>query len=400
MACPAIDPSAGTAIRLTQFIDCNAETIGREGFLALAGFSLSSSLLSALLTIFMAGIGYRLILGDRVGISDGVGWALRIGIVLALVTGWSAFQTLFYDLTISGPSDVSKNIMIAAGIPDAQIDIRIQQAYDSLRLGLQPYSLANSENVVPLYQVQPPLPRTATLFLLTVVGLQGASNLAAAFLLAVAPLPIMGLLFWPGIGFFFGWLRTWAATLFASAGLSVSSSLCLLAIESELARMQSLGTANAVQLDLQAPLTIIGLFLLAALAIVLVSFKLSASIATKVELGFISSRHTNLEGPAQRENNVLPAAGPSHMGRFDQELGQPDRKRVSNLTDAFERTAGRNSRPDSTWPSPAFGNHLGVDSRGSVYPNPTAPTRSQTDIGARRALGRRSRSVTRRDTRL
>src|SRR5437763_539074 len=94
--CAAPDASEGVALRLSEYVSCEGRALGENGFQALAGGPLGTSLLSGLVTIFIALIGYRLILGHTPDMRDGIGWTVRLGIVLALVTSWPAFQTLIY----------------------------------------------------------------------------------------------------------------------------------------------------------------------------------------------------------------------------------------------------------------------------------------------------------------
>src|SRR5438445_13816271 len=96
--CAAPDASQGVALRLSQYVSCEARALGENGFQALAGGPLGTSLLAGLVTIFIALIGYRLILGHSPDMRYGIGWTVRLGIVLGLVTRWPAFQPLVYQL--------------------------------------------------------------------------------------------------------------------------------------------------------------------------------------------------------------------------------------------------------------------------------------------------------------
>ena len=48
-------------------------------------------------------IGYRLLFGEGARLTDAPMIALKIGAVLALVTNWSLFQTLVFDLAERAP---------------------------------------------------------------------------------------------------------------------------------------------------------------------------------------------------------------------------------------------------------------------------------------------------------
>ena len=203
MACPPPDPALGTALRITGYLDCNASLIGRDGFVRLAELGMSEGLVAGLITISVAMVGYRFLLGDTLSLRDGTSWILRIGVVLALLGSWPAFQTLFYDVTISGPAEIAGELVSITGQSEAGVAQRIQRAYDTLRLGIAvPESGFENTSTAALasagaYQFQPPMPKTATMFLLVTTGLTGSIKMVAGFLLAIAPLPILALMFAP-----------------------------------------------------------------------------------------------------------------------------------------------------------------------------------------------------------
>lgn len=126
LSCAAPNPDLGIALRLSDYLDCQARAIGENGFEALVGGPMAASLLSGLVTIFVALIGYRLILGRTPGIDDGVGWAVRLGVVLALVTSWPAYQILVYNVAVDAPAQLSRFILPAAGLPDEGLAGRVQ----------------------------------------------------------------------------------------------------------------------------------------------------------------------------------------------------------------------------------------------------------------------------------
>ena len=348
MPCAPLNLAYGSAMRIANYLDCHTETIGREGYLALAGYSAASGLLAAVLTIFVALIGYRLLLGGDVGLRDGAGWALKLGVVLALLTGWPAFQTLFYDVAIAGPGEIAGRITAASGIPADQFDARVQRAYDSIRLGLEvplggfsnPGAAAMAQATA--YELQPPMPRTASFFVIAAHGFSGAAGLAAAFLLAIAPFPIMALLFGPGFGFFIGWLRALLTAIFAGAAVSVASVLMLTGVESELARAQTaIGADGRILFDDQALSTIVIIFMLVSLALVFVSARLSGSLAAALAGGnFVPSA---IGARAER-----PAAGISVARTHSRTIasasaGDLQASRVTNIVDALDRSVRRES---------------------------------------------------------
>lgn len=133
--CAPPDPALGVVLRLSRYLDCEGRALGENGFQALIGSAAWTSILLAAVTIFVALIGYRMMLGRLPSMGDGIGWAVRLGIVLTLVTGWSAFQALFYQLSVDGPREIAATILPPARLSPTALPERLQDTYDRLRLG-------------------------------------------------------------------------------------------------------------------------------------------------------------------------------------------------------------------------------------------------------------------------
>lgn len=392
MACGAPNPALGTAQRYAEWFDCNARTIGQDGFLGLANYITGTSILPGLLTIFVAMIGYRLLLGGKLDLSDGVGWAAKVGIVLALLAGWSAFQAVFYQLVVAGPGELSSRILAASGIPTDETVIRAQRVYDALRLGLAgSYVDEETGRSIASY---PSLPVTAVIFLLATVGAVGGAKLLAGFLLAVAPVPIALLLFGPGMGLFVGWLRALATTIFTIVGLSISSLLCLLALESEVSRMQTLTLGRPGLMDDQAPLAVAALFLLLAIAIIFISSKVAAGLAERLweSDAFLC---LELQTTGEREQQFSSTSQPNSSAVMRQEESTAPwtgEGRTLRLASAFERT----DKIAQNVPAFAFGGSA-QDGLGDDSSARTATRKRGRGSAGHRALGRRHRSALKRD---
>ncbi len=294
IACAPPDQAVGVALRLSGYLDCEARALGENGFQALAGGPVAAGLLSGLVTIFIALIGYRLILGHTPRIGEGVTWAVRLGLVLALVTSWPAFQSLIYRVAVDGPDELAGILLPAAGLPTVSLNNRLQQAYDTIRLGSgsEPSAVAQapgnevgSGQVAPLGSGsaqsqprvggtgQPPLPQTASLLVISTLGLGEAFRVAIGFLLAVGPLALLGILFDATMGLVTGWVRALAGAALGLLAVTTVTAIELVVVEGELAHLQryALGL-QADTVDPQALTTVVLLFcvvtLLAALAAV------------------------------------------------------------------------------------------------------------------------------------
>ena len=388
MACGFPDTTLGAAQRYSVWLDCQAATIGSDGFLALAGYTLDSGLLTSVLTIFVALIGYRLLLGGTPDLAEGTGWAIKLGIVLTFLAGWTAFQTIFYDLAIAAPADIAARISQAGGIAHDGGAVRMQRVYDALRLGLDVGEAGVGE--AQGYQAQPALPITAMLFLVAGVGLPGAAKLAAGFLLALAPLAALALLFGPGIGLFAGWLRALLTAILASSGLAVSAGLLLTALEAEVARMQALGVADYRLMDEQAPLAAVIIFIAVALALVFASARMAGGLAEAIWRVL----------PAQRSDGSRVAREASKQdihsaGQTGERTAQPaSEQRVVAIAEAFSRASERTAALAAA--SGAERNDRGRPSGGGTQQTTSGRSTGSSATG-RRALGRRHGSSIRRD---
>ena len=84
-----------------------------------AGIDRCRCVLTGLLTLFVALLGYRMLFGQTPAVRDGVLALVKIGIVLALATSWTAYRTLIYDVALRGPAELAADIGRPAALPGA-----------------------------------------------------------------------------------------------------------------------------------------------------------------------------------------------------------------------------------------------------------------------------------------
>ncbi len=91
--CDAIPSPESFAPSVLHFLDCQAQLIGAEGYRALAApGSMASILLTGMVTLLIAFLGYRMLLGHAPTIREGVLTFVKIGLVLVLATSWPAYH--------------------------------------------------------------------------------------------------------------------------------------------------------------------------------------------------------------------------------------------------------------------------------------------------------------------
>jgi len=115
--CQGLPQGAGFVSSLASQLDCQAQTLGSGAYqaLLLPGSTLSA-VVTGFLTIFVALIGYDLLLGRSLTVREGTLALVKIGVVLTLTTSWPAYRTLVYDLVIQGPGQIVSEIGRPAGI--------------------------------------------------------------------------------------------------------------------------------------------------------------------------------------------------------------------------------------------------------------------------------------------
>ena len=273
MACNAPALDAGFVGGLLNYADCQAQAIGAGGYQALAAPGSSLSLtLTGLLTLFVALFGYRMLFGQVPNMRDGVLALVKIGIVLALATGWAAYRTLVYDVAFKAPAEIATDIGRPAALPGAGggLAARLDNA-DRLLVVLSewgtgvrpategatpppPYLIPGGATGVP-----PPGAQNAAdagsfdslafggariLFLTGAAGALAVVRLIAGLLLAVAPFFLAFLLFDATRGLFAGWLRVLGGVALGALGASILLGVQLAFIEPRIVNLIAVRAAG------------------------------------------------------------------------------------------------------------------------------------------------------------
>lgn len=234
--CDAIPSPESFAPSALRFLDCQAQWIGAEGYKALAApGSAASILLTGMVTLLIAFLGYRMLLGHTPTVREGVLTFVKIGLVLVLATSWPAYQTLIYDVILRAPAELAASIGGAANLPGSggglvgRID-SVDQALKILAIegvGAPPLD-ANGSPSMP--SVAPPpflgfdsfaMGFARVIFLVSTIASFAVVRIAAALLLALAPLFAAFLLFDGTRGLFAGWLKALIGTALGSLAISI-----------------------------------------------------------------------------------------------------------------------------------------------------------------------------------
>lgn len=257
MACPAIITGNQFLLRVLTHIDCQAQVIGSYGYQALGQpGSLASTLMTGLLTLFVAIYGLRLLFGPTPGARDIVFDVLKVGIVLTLAFSWPVFRTLVYDVTLKGPGEIAG--VIGGGSAAPGFAERLQAADNSM---VRLTEIGMGRNTGQFLSEQGPganfagtalqdessLGLARLSYLSGVIGSLALLRIAAALLLALTPLVAGLLLFSPSRGLAAGWSRGLVLTMAGSLGAALVLWVELSILEPWLAdalRVRGLGYAT------------------------------------------------------------------------------------------------------------------------------------------------------------
>jgi type IV secretion system protein VirB6 len=228
MSCP-VHPDAGVVRAVLGSVDCGTRDFAHRGYELLTGGAAFQAGLTAILTIYVALVGWRMLFAsDGARLADGPRMALKVGAVLALVSSWNLFEVLVFDVAAKAPDEIAALIAPTHGRPDPVGDLQV--AWDQLTASSAAFASSAAPNPATLTpqqpQTQPDAPMrkaaaeslaTAAQSVLTLhAGLVAAADLAVGVLTAVGPIFVVLLLLRETRGFFEGWVRTLAAAALIS----------------------------------------------------------------------------------------------------------------------------------------------------------------------------------------
>jgi type IV secretion system protein VirB6 len=385
--CSAAGESAGFIGSLTSFIDCQAQTLGTGAWSAHAmpGSTLMV-VLTGFVTIFIALIGYNLLLGTSLTVRSATLAFVKIGTVFALTTSWPAYREVIYDLVVDGPGQLVGEIGSQAGAVGAdgtllaRLDLTDRALVQLAILGTGPLPANAGMQVAP-----PPfggfdafaLGGSRILFLLTAIAGLTAARLVAGLMLAIGPFFIAFLLFDSTRSLFEGWVRVLAGAALASVGASLVLGLELALMEpwlnGILARRAAGESLPAMPTDLFVLTILFAIFVLAALyscARLASVFRLPA----KLRIMWVPAAAQ----PSSR-NNAADTRRPSARAN------ESERGRTAAMTSMFARFDARDI---------AYAARASDGSRQGGMPDLSQPSREagRTGVPLGRSFNRRSSS--------
>jgi type IV secretion system protein VirB6 len=242
LICPAIELGDPLVRRLLDVTDCNVQGLVRSSYGALfTTAGAYASLLGLLLTLYVALIGYRLMLGlTEMSLNSIVLSVVKVGVVLAFSTQWPAYQTVVYRTMFLGPEQLADVIVMApgGGAYGGRTMNGLQKTFDILT-SLSPELTGRTDRfdpapiAVPVGAPSPTpaasnppdagktnfdaaiLTASAVGLLLATVGVLLVAKVGLGVMIAVGPIFMALLLFDHTRSLFAGWLR--ASLIFSLA---------------------------------------------------------------------------------------------------------------------------------------------------------------------------------------
>lgn len=238
-ACTALGSEAGFVSSMVGYVDCQTQVLGSGAWTALAApGSTLAIVLIGFLTIFIALIGYNLLLGRSISVREGTLAFVKIGAVFALATSWPAYRTLIYAVVTNGPSQLVAEIGPQARVVGS--DGTLLQRLDLVDQSLSQLSILGAGPAPIGVQLGPPpfvgfdafaLGGSRILFLLTAIGGVVAVRIVTGLMLALGPFFIAFLMFDSTRSFFEGWIRVLAGAALGMIGVSIALGLELALME-------------------------------------------------------------------------------------------------------------------------------------------------------------------------
>jgi type IV secretion system protein VirB6 len=342
-------------------LDCQAQTIGEAGYQALASPSSPLSLaLTALISLFVAMIGFRFLTGRPHGAHDWIAAALKLGFVLVLAASWPAYKTVVYDVVFKGPAELFSSIGKASALPssDGGLVMRLQAVDNGIMALVETGSgRLDVASRRPVGVVTPPLSdETAlgygkTLFVSSIIGSFSALRLSGALFLALAPLFAGFLLFEATRFLFFGWLRSLITVAIGSVGLAIVLGVELAIIEPWLSQVLALRAAKVATLS--APFELLALtlaFSIAMLGVFALALRtaFASTVVTKIQAVIEQSASDPQNAPALRHMaNTETSRNLAGQTRA-QMIAQSMRQTLSHATQVAPGSSAGNSAPSRT----------------------------------------------------
>jgi type IV secretion system protein VirB6 len=288
MARACVSPGAGLVDGLVASVDCQVHGLSEAGYTALAADgSPIATLLTVLMTLYIAFVGYKLMLGKgSLRMGDLTLSVMKLSLVVALATNWALVELVIYDALFKAPSEVGGLLLGQLEGAEAQVDpfSGLQSTYDVLQKAAEHFASRAGAREAAL-QGGPAFAAFAVnigglTILLSSLGVILACKVVLAVLLAMTPLIAGLLLFETTRGLVEGWLKAMIALAVVPMVATVALALELAMLAPSLEALAALpDTPQFAPLDMGPPVTVLVLSLVFAAVLVLAAVAVAVTAA-------------------------------------------------------------------------------------------------------------------------
>ena len=383
-ACPVSSPDDPLVQGLIGVVDCSVRELVHSGYSSI--FQPNGALagvLTAILTLYVALIGYRLLLGrGQLSVGEFALTAVKLGGVLALATQWDTYQTVIYNLLFQGPQQLADAMLVNVQ-PDSSsfhgdVFDGLQRAFDDLTRFSTGYAGHSPAQASPLLGgagfAAFLLTSSGSILLLSSLGVLLAAKIVLGLLLAIGPVFIALFLFDSTRGLSEGWLRAALAFAFAPLAITLLLGVTLTMLEPALLQIEALQAKGVYTL---APVYSVMTLIMVFAAVALGALVAAGTIASGFKL---PGRHTPAgdartvaqSRPAAATLVLLPraarvAAAATALDRRDTISSFSSRESTSDRRTSLIAAEPRNAREIATQPV-----RLG-EQRRTIRPRSTRP---------------------------
>ena len=355
-SCALVSSDLGVIRELLTVTRCNVGVFSEGAFRALTGpHSIFPLAVTMLLTIYVAVLGYRLLMGlGAPSLSEIPLIGLKIGTVLALTLNWTVFQTLVLDLSARAPTELASAIV---GPQFAPLE-RLQTAYDQMRADQVAFTKlaqadANGTNAntssANAAQAAGELSYATNALLAATGGLLAFATVVTGVLAMVGPIFLTLFLFESAGGLFAGWVRAIGAAALVPMLCWITTIILLATIEPRLDvldQQKASGTLDASE-------ALVTCFIVYVFAAAQFGLVIAAAI---VAIGFRLPVRRKVETPAVVQATTVSVRAAASDTRIDQLVHALQRSSssashhaqyaYSSQGDAAPAYAARSSRPE------------------------------------------------------
>lgn len=283
--------SEGLVHGLIDTVDCNVRTLAQDSYRELVGpGTMFAAAFTGLLTLYIALIGYQLLLGrGHLRLTQLPVTGLKIGLIMAFLTSWAAYQTVIFNFLFDGPREILAALLRPMGWSgfDGDIYDGIENAYTTLSSVAETYG-GQASPTANILQGGPMLGAgllwmAGVGLLLTTIGVILAAKIVLGFLLAIGPIFIALFLFDTTRGFFDGWLRATVAFALAPLAANVFGGAMLIMLTPFLAVLAHNASLDVFDMGpIVATALIVTVFALVMVMTLRVTATIAAGFATSV----------------------------------------------------------------------------------------------------------------------